>query len=106
MRRRLSAVGRSRDRLGGAGGEERSRPDRSVEGRPNLARGQLFLEPVEASQPAAEVVDHVHERRLARARHDRTPVLEAAVVGEDDVQNLAGQLRREAIDLLDLPAHQ
>ena len=33
-------------------------------------------------------------------------MLQAAVVGEDDVQDLTGELRREALDLLDLAAHQ
>ena len=58
----------------------RSKPDHGCAG------GELLLQPVEAAQPPAEVVDHVHERRLARARHDRAAVLERAVVAEDDVR--------------------
>ena len=61
--------------------EERAAAERAVERRPALARRQLLLQPVEGAQAAAEVVDEVHERRLARARHDRRAVLERAVVG-------------------------
>ena len=46
----------------------------------------------------------MHERRLARARHDRAAVLERAVVGEDDVPDRLRELRGEAVDLLDLAA--
>ena len=47
----------------------------------------------------------MHERGLARARHDGAAVLELAVVGQDDVEHgLAG--RREAVDPLDLAAHE
>ena len=80
--------------------------ERAVEARPARAVGQLLLEPVERAEPAAEVVDEVHERRLARARHDRAAVLERAVVAEDDVQHRLGERGREAVDLLDLAAHE
>ena len=46
----------------------------------------------------------MHERRLARAGHDRAAVLERAVVGEDDVPDRLRELRREALDLLDRAA--
>ncbi len=46
----------------------------------------------------------MHERRLARARHDGAAVLERAVVGEDDVPDRLRELRREALDLLDRAA--
>ena len=58
-----------------------------VVARPLLPGRQLLLDPVEAPEAAAEVVDHVDERRLAGARDDRAPVLERAVVTEDDVQH-------------------
>ena len=67
-------------------------PPPSARSSPTSARRrQLLLEPVERAEPAAEVVDHVHERRLARAGHDRRAVLELAVVAEDDVQDGRGQ---------------
>ena len=93
-RRRASAARRSRLRPGRA--KYAPPPERLVVTRPLLARGELLLEPVEAAQPAPEVVDHVDERRLARARHDRAAVLERAVVAEDDVQHGLRQLGREA----------
>ena len=73
--------------------EERPGADRAVERRPAPAGCELLLEPVEAAQAPSEVVDHVHERGLARAGHDRAAVLERAVVGEDDVTDRLGQLR-------------
>ena len=48
---------------------------------------QRALDAVEAPERAAQVVDEVHERGLARARHDRAAVLELAVVAQDDVQD-------------------
>ena len=65
---------------------------------------QLLLEPVEAPEAAAEVVDHVHERRLARAGDHRAAVLERAVMAEDDVEDRLRQLRGEAVEPLDRPA--
>src|SRR4051812_22334871 len=76
----------------------------AVEGRPALAAGQALLEAVEAAKAAAQVVDHVDQRGLARARDDRAAVLELAVVAEDDVQEALGPVGREAGDLLDLAA--
>src|SRR5690348_17458414 len=60
--------------------EVRRARDAPVVARPALAVSQRLLDPVEAPEPAAEVVDHVHERRLARARDDGRAVLELAVV--------------------------
>src|SRR4051794_20774127 len=57
----------------------------AVEPGPALALGEALLDPVEAAQCAAQVVDHVDERGLTRARHHRAAVLELAVVGEHDV---------------------
>ncbi len=87
VRRRL-ATGALRS-LGGvrASGEVRTAPERTVISGPLLAGRQLLFDPIEAAEAPAEVVDHVDERRLARARHDRASVLERAVVAEDDVQN-------------------
>ena len=70
-------------------GEANHAPPPSARSYPDQARAvrQLLLQPVEGAQPAAEVVDHVHERRLARAGHDRRAVLELAVMAEDDVQH-------------------
>src|SRR3954470_4898913 len=95
--RRLALVG---DR----GPEVRARADAAVEGGPALARGEALLEAVEASEAPAEIVDVVHERRLARARNDGAAVLERAVVAEDDVQHRLRGLGREAGDVLDLTA--
>src|SRR5208283_1774459 len=97
----LSAAARLGER---ALAEERSRADRAVERGPGGAGCQLLLEPVEAAEASAEVVDHVHERRLARARHHRAAMLERAVVGQDDVPERLRERRREAADLLDLAA--
>ena len=62
------------------------------------AVGEALLDPVEAAEVAAEVVDHVHERGLARARDHRAAVLELAVVAEDDVEHGLGGGGREALD--------
>src|SRR6186713_2909896 len=67
----------------------------AVEARPALAVAEGLLEPVEAAELAAEVVDHVDERRLARARGHRASVLERAVMGQDYVEDGLGRLGRE-----------
>ncbi len=72
------------------------RRDRAVEPRPLLPAPQLLLEPVERAEAAAEVVDHVHERGLARAGHDRAAVGQRPVVAEDDVAHRARERLREA----------
>ena len=82
--------------------EVRGRRDAAVEVRPAGALGERLLDPVEAAQVAAEVVDEVHERGLARARDDGAAVLELAVVAEDDVEERLAIGGREALDLLDL----
>src|SRR3712207_8795641 len=64
------------------------RSDRPVEARPRRALGQLLLEPVEAAQAAAEVVDEVHQRRLAGARDDRAAVGQRAVGSEEHTSEL------------------
>src|SRR3712207_4240365 len=66
---------RSTSALGGVGPapEVRGRRDAAVVARPGLARRERFLDPVERTEGAAEVVDHVHEGRLARAGDDRRP---------------------------------
>src|SRR5262245_50903836 len=92
--------------LGGARTEEGRGVDAPVEARPALALGQLLLEAVEAPQLAAEVVDRVHQGRLAGRRDDGRAVLQLTVVGEDDVEDRLGQIRVEALDALDLPADQ
>src|SRR6185312_3891278 len=81
--------------------EERAAAQRAIEGRPAAALRQLLLEPVERAELAAQVVDHVDERGLARARDDRRAVLERAVVAEDDVEHGGGELLREPRELLD-----
>src|SRR4051795_12366348 len=43
-------------------GEVRGAGDSPVVARPALAGAQRLLDPVEAPEPAAEVVDHVHKR--------------------------------------------
>src|SRR4051812_22238864 len=86
--------------------EVRGARDGAVVARPALALAQRLLDPVEAPEPAAEVVDHVHERGLARARDDRRAVLELAVVAQDDVKQGLCRLRRETRQLLDLAPHQ
>ena len=43
------------------------------------------------------------ERGLARARHDRAPMLEHPMVGEDDVKDTLGATRWEAGQVLDRP---
>src|SRR4051794_5236822 len=79
--------------------------DPAVEVRPARALGERLLDPVEAAEVAAEVVQEVHERGLARAGHDRAAVLELAVVAEDDVQKRVRVVGREAVDLLDRAPH-
>ena len=89
--------------LGGVAAREVRRAVQSaVEARPALAVAERLLEPVEAAELAAEVVDRVDECGLARARDHRAAVLERAVVGQDDVEDGLGRLGREARDLLDL----
>src|SRR5204863_9604463 len=78
-----------------------ARAARAVEGRPAPGGGELLLDAVEAPQASAEIVDHVHERRLAGAGDDGAAVLERAVVGEDDVAERLGQGRGKAVDVLD-----
>src|SRR4051794_32109544 len=82
-------------------GEVGAAAERAVERRPLAARGDPLPEPVERAEPPAEVVDHVHERGLARARDHGRAVLERPVVGEDDVQHGAGEMLGEARDVLD-----
>src|SRR5215210_7828443 len=53
---------------GHAGREVRRPRERPVVAGPALAVRERLLDPVEAAEPAAEVVDHVHERGLARTR--------------------------------------
>src|ERR1700736_1642069 len=79
--------------------------DRLVVGKPLFAGGKLLLEPIKAAQPAPEVVDHVYERCLPRARDNRAAVLERAVVAEDDVQHRLLELGRKTVDPLDRPPH-
>src|SRR5439155_5191460 len=69
--------------LGLGGGKEGAAPDALVKGRPPLTGGEALLQPVEAAQAPPEVVDHVDQRGLAGAGHNRTSVLKAAVVAED-----------------------
>src|ERR1019366_6259054 len=76
-------------------------PPRSAKNAPAPPWGELLLDPVKASEPTAEVVDHVHERSLARARHHRAAVLQRAVMGEDDVPDRLSQLGGEPLDVLD-----
>src|SRR5215208_4493138 len=85
-------------------GEERRSRQGAVEARPALAVGERLLDAVEAAELAAEVVDHVHERCLARAWHDRAAVLELAVVAEDDVQQRLGLVGGETGNVLDRAA--
>ena len=88
-------------------GARRSRRRRRARGRtPTRPRpcGQLLLQPVERAELAAEVVDHVHERRLAGARARPASRARAAVVAEDDVQHGRPPARREARDVLDRAA--
>src|SRR4051794_36708623 len=87
------------------GREVRGARERAVEARPALAVGEALLKPIEAPQRAPEVVDHVYERGLARARRDWAAVLQLSVVAEHDVEDRLGGLRREVLDLLDGAAH-
>src|SRR5580704_12999275 len=111
LRRSCGAASRSCDGLCGlalgvvAGREIRPAAESLVPRRPLLAGAELLLEAVEAAELAAEVVDHVHERRLARAWYDGAAVLERAVVAEDDVEQGLGQIRRKAVQPLDRAAH-
>src|SRR4051794_27688589 len=91
--------------LGRARTEERRAVDAPVEARPGLTVGEFLLEPVEAAELAAQVVDRVHQGCLARGGDDRRAMLELAVVGQDDVEDRLGQVWIEAVDALDLAAH-
>jgi len=98
--------GRSRSPSGSAAlGEVGAGPDPLVKRAPALAGGQLPFEAVEAAEPSAQVVDHVHERRLARAGDDRATVRKRSMMGEDDVQKRSLELGREAAEPLDQPPH-
>ena len=68
---RSRLVGGEAPLRGVAGREVRPAAERAVVARPARAVRQRLLEPVERAEPPAEVVDHVHERRLARARDHR-----------------------------------
>src|SRR5436305_2454457 len=96
----LCGLGRSHFGRGRPLAEVRRARDAAVVTRPALAVTQGLLDPVEAPEPAAEVVDHVHERGLARARHDGRAVLELAVVRQDDVEKRLRGVRREARQFL------
>src|SRR4051794_41702574 len=85
LRRNLRRSGRFAIRRR-AVSEKGARGERPVVARPAGPGGQLLLQPVERTQAAAQVVDHVDEGRLAGAGHDRTAVLQGAVVGQDDVE--------------------
>src|SRR3954447_21361340 len=102
----LSGAGLACGGRGCALGEVRRAGDAAVVAGPALAVAQRLLDPIEAPEPAAEVVDHVHKRGLARARDDRRAMLELAVVAQDDVKQGLGRLRRETRQLLDLASHQ
>src|SRR5437763_3032663 len=84
------------------GSEERGSGERAIEPGPTLPVAEALLDPVEASERSTEVVDHVHERGLARARHHGTSVLELPVVREHDVEYGLGVLLGEALDPVDL----
>src|ERR671915_2390518 len=81
-------------------GEEGRGRDPAVELGPARAVGERLLDPVKAPEVAAQVVDEMHERRLASARHDRAAVLELAVVAENDVEQSVGVGVRERLDVL------
>src|SRR4051812_45093094 len=87
---------------GVACGEEGGAAQGAIEARPALAVGEALLQAVEAAEPPAQVVHHVHERGLARAWNHGAAVLELAVVGQDDVEQCLGGARREPWNLLDL----
>src|SRR3954467_14945072 len=80
--------------------------DAAVVTRPAFAVGERLLDPIEAAEPPTEIVDHVHERRLACTRDDRRAMLELSVVREDDVQHGLRRLGGEAGQLLDRAAHE
>src|SRR5205085_3014680 len=80
-----------------AGAEIGTPAQRLVVCRPLLASRELLLDPVEAAQPTTQVVDHVHQRRLASARNHGAAVLERAVVAEDDVQDRLLEVGGEAV---------
>src|SRR5215210_5751912 len=84
--------------------EEGRGADSAVEIRPAGAVRQRLLDAVEAAEVPAEVVHEVDQGGFARARDHRAPVLELAVVAEDDVEKALGLVRREAVDPLDLAA--
>src|SRR5947208_1315729 len=86
--------------------EVRRAGDAAVVAGPALALRQRLLDAVEAPEPAAEVVDHVHECRLARARHDGRAVLELAVVRQDDVEKRLSGVGREARQVLGRTPHE
>ena len=75
---------------------------RTIVLRPGRALLKALLEAVEASERAAEVVDRVHDRRLACGRRDRAPVLERAVMREQDVEHRARKLPPQACRLASL----
>src|SRR5579864_1444976 len=80
--------------------------ERPVVGRPLFAGRELLLDPIEAAQASAQVVDHVHQGRLTRARDHRASVLQRAVVAEDDVEHRLSQLGGKALEALDRAAHE
>src|SRR5436305_8610427 len=91
--------------LGRAGAEEGRGVDAPVEAGPALPICQLLLEPVEASELAAEVVDRMHQRGLPGRGDDRGAVLERAMVREDDVEDRLREIGVESVDPLDLAAN-
>src|SRR5262249_26037245 len=92
------------DRLGTGAGIGAA-ADRLIVVSPPFAVGQVSLDPIEAAELRPEVVSHVHQRRLTGAGHHRAPVLERAVVAEDNVQECLRDLLREPVDALDLAAN-
>ena len=97
------SAGSARRRPGGRSRRRRRGRGRSPT-RPGAGR-ELLLEAVEGAEAAAEVVDHVHERGLARARDDGRAVGQRAVVAQDDVQHAWASVGREAVEVLDQAAH-
>src|SRR3954452_15428219 len=90
--------------LGRARAEEGRAVDAAVEARPALTVRELLLEPVEAAELAAEVVDRVHQGRFAGRGDHLRAVLELSVVGQDDVDDRLGEVGIEVLDALDLAA--